>query len=161
MKSIIIYALISLGFLSPSIEAIPPEVNTEGLCTYEIVVQPQPETEEQEQAGTSFNEADAEALAKMLYGEARGCTPDDMRNCCITACNRADDYRYPDTVCACVTQENQYYGYNANNPIEPFLYEIAVQVLIDWQLYKQGAAVDWNTFNCFSGDGVQNHFYTN
>lgn len=67
MKSIIIYALISLGLLSPSIEAIPPEVNTDGLCTYEIVVQPEAEAaEDVQQRFFACIPLDAELQEKMF-----------------------------------------------------------------------------------------------
>lgn len=35
MKEFIVALLITLGLMSPTIEAVPPEVNTEGLCYYE------------------------------------------------------------------------------------------------------------------------------
>lgn len=143
MKEFIIALLITLGLMSPTIEAVPPEVNTEGLCYYEAV-----ET-------VAYDERDAIALAKMLYGEARGCTADDQRNCCIVACNRAEDGRWPDSVYDCVTQRDQFYGYDPAHPVLPELYAVAVEVLIDWPSHT-----NWADFNHFSGDGVRNYFYT-
>lgn len=106
-----------------------------------------------------FDEADVTALAQMVWGEARGCTLEDKRNCCITACNRADDWRFPDGVYECVTQPSQYLGYSKDNPIEAEFVELAERVLTDWSMKKQGVSVEWNDYNSFWGDGIRNHFY--
>lgn len=107
-------------------------------------------------------EADAIALAKMLWGEARGCTYEDKRNCCITVCNRVEEGRwYGSTVIECVTafygtDDQQYHGYSPNNPVIDELYQIALEVLKDWETHT-----NWNNYNCFSGYGGCNHFYRN
>lgn len=106
-----------------------------------------------------YTEADVIAMAKMLYGEARECAYEDQRNCCITACNRADDSRWAETVHEVIEQPNQYHGYNVNNPICENLKAIAETVLNEWSLKKQGISIEWNDYNSFYGDGVQNHYY--
>ena len=53
-------------------QAIAPEVNADGLCIVTVVKAPEPEYE------MYFTEADVVALARMLYGEARGCTVDNQ-----------------------------------------------------------------------------------
>lgn len=108
-----------------------------------------------------YTDDDVAALARMLYGEARGCEYADQRNCCITVCNRVDDYRWADTVREVIEQPYQYQGYSANNPVCDDLKEIAETVLNDWSLKKQGVSVEWNDYNSFWGDGKQNHYYVN
>lgn len=108
-----------------------------------------------------FTEQDAIAVAQMLWGEARGCTLEDKQNCVRTVCNRVDDARYPDTPYAVVTQRCQYYGYSSSNPVDSELYDIAVEIMTAWSLRKQGVECEWYSYNCFSGDGVRNYFYTN
>lgn len=49
-------------------QAVAPEINADGLCIVTVVKAPEPEYE------MYFTEADVVALARMLYGEARGCT---------------------------------------------------------------------------------------
>lgn len=107
-----------------------------------------------------YTEQDVVAMAQMLWGEARGCELDDKQNCCRTVCNRVDDPRWPSTPYEVVTQRSQYYGYSPSNPVDPELRAIAVQILDDWVAFRNGGSVIWYSYNCFSGDGVRNHFYT-
>lgn len=108
-----------------------------------------------------FTEEDAVAVAKMLWGEARGCSLEVKQNCVRTVCNRCTDGRYPSTPYKVVTQPSQYHGYSASNPVDSELYNIAVDVLTDWSKMLNGEAVEWNTYNSFYGDGISNYFYTN
>lgn len=107
-----------------------------------------------------FTEQDAQAVAQMLWGEARGCTLEDKQNCVRTVCNRVDDSRFPNTPYEVVTQYYQYHGYCSSNPVDSELYEISVAILTDWSLKKQGIECEWYSYNCFSGDGTRNYFYT-
>lgn len=159
MKEIILAILLAVGII-PTGACKPPEINTEGLIWVEVQNATDGATANDSTVVLAYREQDAIALAKMLWGEARGCTYDDKRNCCITACNRAMDARFPDTVYDCVVQPYQYLGYAESNPIYEELYEIAVSVLQDMELYKNGETVDWYSYNAFYGDGIQNHFYT-
>ena len=108
-----------------------------------------------------FSEQDVIAVAKMLWGEARGCALADKQNCVRTVCNRCDDARYPNTPYAVVTQRSQYYGYSASNPVDDELYAIAEEILTDWSLRKWGFECEWNYYNSFSGNGTSNYFYVN
>ena len=45
-----------------------------------------------------FTEEDVAEVAKMLWGEARGCTRDNQIKCAWVVCNRVDDERFPDTI---------------------------------------------------------------
>lgn len=59
--------------------------------------------------------AEVEALAKMLYGEARGVVSDTEKAACVwCVLNRVDDPRFPDTVLEVVAAPYQFAGYSAD-----------------------------------------------
>lgn len=134
-------------------QAIAPEVNAEGLCSVTAVRAPEYEM--------YFTEADVTALARMLYGEARGCTVDNQRKCVWCVLNRVDDARFPDTIIGVVSAPGQFYGYSPDFPVWDNLYAVALDVLTRWSMEKQGADVARelpDTYCWFTGDGETNHF---
>lgn len=136
-------------------QAVAPEVNADGLCIVTVVKAPEPEYE------MYFSEADVVALARMLYGEARGCTVDNQMKCVWVVLNRVDDARFPDTIIGAVSQPGQFYGYSPNFPVWDNLYAVALDVLTRWSMEKQGADVTRelpDTYCWFTGDGETNHF---
>lgn len=136
-------------------QAVAPEVNAEGLCIVTVVKAPEPEYE------MYFTEADVVALARMLYGEARGCTVDNQMKCVWCVLNRVDDVRFPDSIIGVVSAPGQFYGYSPNFPVWDELYTVSLDVLTRWSLEKQGVTVERelpNTYLWFTGDGETNHF---
>lgn len=136
-------------------DGAPPEVDTNGLCVVEIAEPAEPEYE------MYFTEADVIALARMLYGEARGCTVDNQMKCVWCVLNRVDDPRFPDTIIGVVSQSGQFYGYSADFPVWDNLYAVALDVVQRWAAEKQGAEVArelGSEYLWFTGDGVQNWF---
>ena len=108
-----------------------------------------------------FTEEDAAEVAKMLWGEARGCTRDNQIKCAWVVCNRVDDERFPDTIRGVLSQPSQFHGYDPSYPVTDELYSIAFGVLTRWSYEKQGIPVRRelpNTYLWFTGDGEQNHF---
>lgn len=84
--------------------------------------------------------AEVEALAKMLYGEARGVTSDTEKAACVwCVLNRVDDPRFPDTVLEVVAAPYQFAGYSADYPVLPELRKIAADVLTRYHEEKSGA----------------------
>jgi hypothetical protein len=79
---------------------------------------------------------EAELIAKTLYGEYRG--PDKLQQAGVAWCivNRCD--AWGETVETVVTAPNQFLGYRASNPVEPYLYDMAVDVLTRWEREKLG-----------------------
>lgn len=133
----------------------PPERNMSGLKVQQMAALPEPEYE------MHFTDADVTACAKMLWGEARGCTREGQAKCVWVVCNRVDDPRFPDTITGVITQTSQFHGYSPDFPITAELYAVAVDVLTRWSLEKQGVTVERelpSTYLWFTGDGVQNHF---
>lgn len=135
-----------------TLEAVAPEVNTEGLCVVEMVA---PVYE------MYFTEADVIAMARMLYGEARGCELKNQQQAVWCVLNRVDDSRFPDSIIGVLSQPHQFHGYSAGFPVWDNLVEIARDVMTRWSAEKQGAEVERELDESavfFTGDGVQNWF---
>ena len=108
-----------------------------------------------------FTEDDVEAMAKMLWGEARGCTRDNQIKCAWVVCNRVDDERFPDTIQGVLEQPSQFHGYDPSYPVTDELYSVAFDVLTRWSYEKQGVPVRRelpSSFLWFTGNGEENIF---
>lgn len=108
-----------------------------------------------------FTEDDVRAVAKMLWGEARGCTTDNKIKCAWVVCNRVDDDRFPDTIIEVLEQPSQFFGYSEDFPVTDELYDIAFDVLTRWSYERQGVPVRrelGKSFVWFTGNGTENIF---
>ena len=108
-----------------------------------------------------FTEDDVAEVAKMLWGEARGCTRDNQIKCAWVVVNRVDDERFPDTIQGVLSQPNQFHGYSESFPVTDELYNIAFDVLTRWSYEKQGIPVRRElpqSFLWFTGNGRENIF---
>ena len=142
-----VYAAVTAAASVP--EGVPPEVNTEGLCVHEPVYK------------MYFTDADVVEVAKMLYGESRGCSIDNQKKAVWCVLNRVDDERYPDSIIAVLTQSGQFHGYSPNHPVWDELTDVAEDVLTRWSLEKQGVAVNRElpkSYLYFTGTGRENIF---
>ena len=142
-----VYATVTAAESVP--EGVPPEVNTEGLCVHEPVYK------------MYFTDADVVAVAKMLYGESRGCSIDNQQKAVWCVLNRVDDERYPDSIIAVLSQSGQFHGYSPNHPVWDELTAVAEDVLTRWSLEKQGVAVNRElpkSYLYFTGTGRENIF---
>ena len=142
-----VYAVLTAAESVP--EGVPPEVNTEGLCVHEPVYK------------MYYTDADVVAIAKMLYGESRGCSIDNQQKAVWCVLNRVDDERYPDSIIEVLSQSGQFHGYNPNHPVWDELTAVAEDVLTRWSLEKQGVAVNRElpkSFLYFTGTGRENIF---
>ena len=134
--------------------------------TAEETVEPeQPEAPEPSEAPVYyemyFTEDDVAAMAKMLWGEARGCTRDNQIKCAWVVVNRVDDERFPDTIQGVLSQPSQFHGYDPTYPVTSELYDVAFDVLTRWSYEKQGVPVRRElpkSFLWFTGNGVENIF---
>ena len=125
----------------------------------------QPEAPEQTEAPVYyemyFTENDVAEVAKMLWGEARGCTRDNQIKCAWVVCNRVDDERFPDTIQGVLEQPSQFHGYDPTYPVTDELYSVAFDVLTRWSYEKQGIPVRrelLKSFLWFTGNGQENIF---
>ena len=108
-----------------------------------------------------FTEEDVAAVAKMLWGEARGCTRDNQIKCAWVVCNRVDDERFPDTIQGVLEQPSQFHGYDPTFPVTDELYDVAFDVLTRWSYEKQGIPVRRElakSYLWFTGNGRENIF---
>ena len=142
-----VYATVTAAESVP--EGVPPEMNTEGLCVHEPVYK------------MYYTDADVVAVAKMLYGESRGCSIDNQQKAVWCVLNRVDDERYPDSIIEVLSQSGQFHGYSPNHPVWDELTAVAEDVLTRWSLEKQGVAVNRElpkSYLYFTGTGRENIF---
>ena len=137
-----------------------PSVSAEETAEPEQPEAPEP-SEEPIYYEMYFTEEDVAEVAKMLWGEARGCTRDNQIKCAWVVCNRVDDERFPDTIRGVLGQPNQFHGYDPAYPVTDELYNIAFDVLTRWSYEKQGIPVRRElaqSFLWFTGNGQENIF---
>lgn len=99
---------------------------------------------------------DVAMISRTIWGEVRGCCEAEQRAQAWCILNRVDDPRFPDTIRAVVTAPNQFQGYSASNPMEPFA-ELAREILILWHSGEREIPEDM--VFC-SGDGRHQRFRT-
>ena len=154
----IVYARASWGDEAPSSPA--PTVTAEAPAEPEQTEAPEP-SESPVYYEMYFTEEDVAAVAKMLWGEARGCTRDNQIKCAWVVCNRVDDERFPDTIQGVLSQPSQFHGYDPAFPVTEELYSVAFDVLTRWSYEKQGVPVHRElekSYLYFTGNGVENIF---
>ena len=137
----------------------PPERDWGGLRVQQMVAVPEPSAEPEYEM--YFSEDDVIAVAKMLWGEARGCVLDNQQKAVWCVLNRVDDPRFPDTIQGVLSQPSQFHGYSPDFPVWDELKEVARDVLTRWSMEKQGVTVERELppeYVFFTGDGVQNWF---
>ena len=107
--------------------------------------------------------AEVEALARMLYGEARGIASDMEKAACVwCVLNRVDDPRFPDTVLEVLEAPKQFNGYSADYPVITELSELTADVLTRYHAERGGETDAGRVLPAeyvfFTGDGKNNHF---
>lgn len=114
---------------------------------------------EEAEPGPVLNEADVEMLAKLVWGEARGCTTTEQAAVIWTVLNRVDseDPIYPDTIQEVVTQPHQFHGYDPDYPVEQDKVDLAKDVLTRWLTDGDGRVLP-KEYVFFHGDGKHNYF---
>ena len=158
--ALIALLLIADRYFTVEPEPIPePERDWGGLKVQQMVAVPEPSAEPEYEM--YFSEDDVVAMAKMLWGEARGCTLDNQQKAVWCVLNRVDDSRFPDTIQGVLSQPSQFHGYSPDFPVWDELKEVARDVLTRWSLEKQGVTVERelpNTYLWFTGYNGSNHF---
>ena len=137
----------------------PPERDWGGLKVQQMVAVPEPSAEPEYEM--YFIEDDVVAMAKMLWGEARGCALDNQQKAVWCVLNRVDDPRFPDTIQSVLSQPSQFHGYSPDFPVWDELKEVARDVLTRWSLEKQGVTIERElpkTYLWFTGYNGSNHF---
>ncbi len=134
-------------------------------ATYEPPLVSSAEISECETSETPLTNSDVTILARMVWGEARGCAPEEQRLVVWTVLQRVDAggvFAQYDTIEAAVTAPGQFVGYDENHPVDPDIYNLCLEVLSDWQsgaepptheIYAPTAP-----YYFFDGDGRHNWF---
>ena len=114
-------------------------------------------------AGCPDYDAEIEAIAKTMWGEARGVgskTEIAAVGWCIL--NRVDSPDFPDTVLEVCAQKNQFHGYRAYYPVTDELRGLAADVITRWVREREGDADAGRVLPAeylyFVGDGIHNYF---
>lgn len=116
----------------------------------------------QEPEAEQKTEEEIVLLAKMLWGEARGCSTTEQAACVWVALNRVSDPRWPDTLREVLLQPEQFRGLREDNPATEELMALAEDVLSRRarELAGEtavGRVIPENYF-FWAGDGKRNHF---
>ena len=157
-------SMIGYALFTPATNASPyPEIDIP--FGNNIVLPELPELEEPKQEiDIDINRTHAEMLARLAWGEARGCTKTEQAAVMWCVLNRVDsgnkDFR--DTIAKVITQPNQFY-YKGTFPLEDDLLELAYDVLSRWYMEKETGEIDSGRvlpkeYCFFHGDGKHNHF---
>ncbi len=117
---------------------------------------------EAESAPQPYTELEAVTLAKMLWGECRGCGTTSQAGSAWCALNRVDDPRWSDDLITVITQPSQFFGYDESHPVDPGLLALAEDVLSRYHAEKAGdgdaGRVLPKEYVYFTGDGTDNYF---
>lgn len=106
---------------------------------------------------------DAAALSQLMWHESAD-IPSDTEKVAVAWCvfNRVDDPRFPDSVITVLEQPGQFDGgYDPEYPVEPALYSLALEAVIQWRAEKTGVCISRpipEGFVFYSGDGRHNYF---
>jgi len=108
------------------------------------------------------SERELDMLAKTVWGEARGCSPDEQRLVVWTVFQRVDDGEWGDTIEDVITNPGQFTGYDEQNPIDPDIYTLCSEEAKKWRqgepapLFAPYATI--RPYLYFDGDGTSNWF---
>lgn len=133
---------------------------------------PAAETLAAEIAPLPYTDADAEALARMAWGECRGVADMDAGGKIISAeCQKAAamwcalnryDAGYAGSIVDVIAAPRQFHGYDPAHPVDEELLALAHDVLDRWAAERSGAAdvgrVLPAEYLYFVGDGKHNYF---
>lgn len=109
-------------------------------------------------AASPKGNADAIALAQVMWHESAD-IPSDAEKVAVAWCvlNRVDSDEFPDTVIEVLEQPGQFEGgYDPDYPVEPELYELALDVLERWET-GEGRVLPQD-YLYYHGDGKHNYF---
>ena len=91
-----------------------------------------------EETGRCGPSEEAIALAKTVWGEARGCSITEQAGVVWCVLNRVDDKAFPNDIISVVTAPMQFQGYEPDNPVDENILTLCEDVLTRWKLEKMG-----------------------
>lgn len=102
------------------------------------------------------------ALAKTVWGEARGCAVTEQAAVVWCVLNRVDEGHGYGTIVGTICEPNQFVGYDYRNPVDPDILRLVRDVLTRWELEKTNSGEVGRVlppdYLWFHGDGTVNHF---
>ena len=104
--------------------------------------------------------AEAEALAKVLYG-VRDNDTDDLKTYCWCVFNRVDNSQFPSTLEDVIAQPSQWMRYDQTNPILEDLYQLAREQLDAWHTDSHRPVSSEYVFMSWSSNDIclRDNFY--
>ena len=103
-----------------------------------------------------------EILAKLVWGEARGCSTTEQAAVVWCVLNRVDDGQ--GDIAEVATAPCQFYGYDPGNPMDAEILALVQDVLIRWSMEHSCVGsvgrVLPKEYLYFTGDGAHNYFTT-
>lgn len=103
-----------------------------------------------------------EILAKLVWGEARGCSTTEQAAVVWCVLNRVDDGQ--GDIAEVATAPCQFYGYDPGNPVDAEILALVQDVLIRWSMEQSCVGnvgrVLPKEYLYFTGDGAHNYFTT-
>lgn len=103
-----------------------------------------------------------EILAKLVWGEARGCSTTEQAAVVWCVLNRVDDGQ--GDIAEVATAPCQFYGYDPGNPVDAEILALVQDVLIRWSMEHSCVGsvgrVLPKEYLYFTGDGAHNYFTT-
>ena len=103
-----------------------------------------------------------EILAKLVWGEARGCSTTEQAAVVWCVLNRVDDGQ--GDIAEVATASCQFYGYDPGNPVDTEILALVQDVLIRWSMEQSCVGnvgrVLPKEYLYFTGDGAHNYFTT-
>lgn len=150
-----IICLLASPFMKPTAEVVQTST------AVEVVDVPTPVIFEPVETPQPWTHKEVAALAKMLWGEARGVPSETEQAACVWCVLNRVDQGYG-SILEVVTAPSQFVGYRENNPIDETLWLLCEDVLTRWQREKdretEVGRVLPPDYLWFSGDGYRNYF---
>lgn len=110
----------------------------------------------------SYTHEDAEIIAKVIWGEARGCNATQQAAVAWCILNRVGSDGFPNSISEVAIQKYQFAGYRPDNPVEPDILALVYDVLARWTIEPSCVAgvgrVLPESYLYFSGNGSENTF---
>lgn len=126
---------------------------------YEVLEVIRYATEEEQ---IKYQETQIKMLAKVVWGEARGCSKTEQAAVVWCILNRVDHFDFSNEITEVITQENQFDGYAESNPINYEIVDLCKDVINRWVFEKTAVGsvgrVLPKEYVYFYGDGVRNYF---
>ena len=162
------FFLILLLLLAMTTEMGETEDRTDGIeetAAAENIISVDIENDTEEDPVDEYAE-DKEALAKMVWGEARGCSETEQAAVVWCALNRYDnnDPYFDDceSIYDIVTQPGQFVGYKTEHPVDPEIMAVVEDVMTRWMEESEGkddvGRVLPKDYLFFTGNGRENIF---